>query len=65
MHELIVGRADAVAWAENGSQVAFDWKSDVAPNDAERTAYAHQLRQYLHVISAKRGGGRLHDLRPY
>jgi CRISPR-associated exonuclease Cas4 len=55
VHELIAGRADAIAWAEDGSMVAFDWKSDVAPNDSERTAYAHQLGQYLHVVSAKRG----------
>jgi CRISPR-associated exonuclease Cas4 len=56
IHELIAGRADAVAWAEDGGKVAFDWKSDVAPSDADRTAYAHQLGHYLHVLGAKRGG---------
>jgi CRISPR-associated exonuclease Cas4 len=56
IHGLIAGRADAIACAEDGSKVAFDWKSDVAPKDAERTAYAHQLSHYLHVVGAKRGG---------
>jgi CRISPR-associated exonuclease Cas4 len=54
--ELIAGRADAIAWAEDGSNVVFDWKSDVAPKDTERAAYAQQLGQYLHVFGAKRGG---------
>jgi CRISPR-associated exonuclease Cas4 len=56
MEELIAGRADAVAYARDGSKVAFDWKSDVAPKDAERAAYRHQLGQYLHVIGAQHGG---------
>ena len=56
MDELIAGRADAVAWAEDGSKVVLDWKSDVAPKDAERAAYAQQLGQYLHVFGAQRGG---------
>jgi CRISPR-associated exonuclease Cas4 len=55
MDELIAGRADAVAWAENGSKVVFDWKSDVAPKDARRTAYSQQHGEYLHVFCAKRG----------
>jgi CRISPR-associated exonuclease Cas4 len=54
IHELIAGRVDAVAWAEDGSKVAFDWKSHVAP--AGRTAYYRQLGQYLHVVGAKLGG---------
>jgi CRISPR-associated exonuclease Cas4 len=54
--EFIAGRADAIAWAEDGSKVVLDWKSDVAPKDAERAAYAQQLGQYLHVFDAKRGG---------
>jgi CRISPR-associated exonuclease Cas4 len=52
---LIVGRADAVARTEEGSLVVFDWKSDVAPREAERSAYRQQLRQYLHVLDAQRG----------
>jgi len=52
---LIVGRADAVARTKDGSLVVFDWKSDVAPREAERSAYRQQLRQYLHVLGAQRG----------
>ena len=52
---LIVGRADAVARTEDGGLVVFDWKSDVAPREAERSAYRQQLRQYLHVLGAQRG----------
>jgi CRISPR-associated exonuclease Cas4 len=52
---LIVGRADAVARTEDGSLVVFDWKSDVAPRETERSAYRQQLRQYLHVLGTQRG----------
>jgi CRISPR-associated exonuclease Cas4 len=52
---LIGGRADAVAQAEDGSRVVFDWKSDIAPMDADRAAYRQQIGQYLHVIGARRG----------
>jgi CRISPR-associated exonuclease Cas4 len=51
---LIGGRADAVARAEDGSRVVFDWKSDIAPKEADRAAYRQQLGQYLHVIGAQR-----------
>jgi CRISPR-associated exonuclease Cas4 len=54
-NQLIAGRADAVAQSEDGGTVVFDWKSDIAPKDAERAAYRHQLGQYLHVIGARRG----------
>ena len=54
-NRLIAGRADAVARTEDGSMVVFDWKSDVAPKDAERAAYRQQLGQYLHVTGARRG----------
>jgi hypothetical protein len=30
---LIVGQADAIAEADDGSQVVFDWKSDVSPKE--------------------------------
>lgn len=53
--ELIAGRADAVARAENGDLVAFDWKSDVAPSDRDRSAYRSQLKQYMRVVGSQRG----------
>jgi CRISPR-associated exonuclease Cas4 len=56
MDELTAGRADAVAVLEHGQKVVFDWKSDVAPKDAERATYSRQLGQYLHAIGAQRGG---------
>jgi hypothetical protein len=46
---LADGRADAIAWAEDGSHVVFDRKSDVAPKYADRVSYKQQLAQYLHV----------------
>ncbi|MGY3532185.1 ATP-dependent exoDNAse (exonuclease V) beta subunit [Bradyrhizobium sp. USDA 4452] len=55
MQDLIAGRADAVARAEDGSLIVFDWKSDVAPRESDRSAYRRQLGQYLHVIGARRG----------
>jgi CRISPR-associated exonuclease Cas4 len=55
VHALIVGRADAVARTEDGGLVVFDWKSDVAPREAERSTYRQQLLQYLHVVGAQRG----------
>jgi len=53
--DLVAGRADAVGWAEDTGKVVIDWKSDVAPKEEERTAYRHQLGQYLHAIGAQRG----------
>ncbi|UQR63093.1 PD-(D/E)XK nuclease family protein [Bradyrhizobium sp. C-145] len=53
--ELISGRADAIARADNGDLVVFDWKSDVAPSERNRSAYREQLRQYLRVLGAQRG----------
>jgi CRISPR-associated exonuclease Cas4 len=53
--QLIAGRADALAKSGDESVVAFDWKSDVAPKDADRSAYRQQLGQYLHVFGARRG----------
>ncbi|MVT64839.1 AAA family ATPase [Bradyrhizobium pachyrhizi] len=52
---LIVGRADAVARVGDGSLVVFDWKSDIAPKESDRSAYRQQLAQYMHVIGAQRG----------
>jgi CRISPR-associated exonuclease Cas4 len=53
--ELISGRADAVALADDGDLIVFDWKSDVAPSGLSRLAYREQLGQYLHVLGAQRG----------
>jgi CRISPR-associated exonuclease Cas4 len=53
--ELIAGRADAVARADNGDLVVFDWKSDVAPSESSRLTYREQLGQYLRVLGAQRG----------
>lgn len=52
---LIAGQVDAIAEADDGYQVVFDWKSDVAPNDADRMAYRQQLAQYIHATGAQRG----------
>jgi CRISPR-associated exonuclease Cas4 len=52
---LIGGRADAVAQTQDGGRIVFDWKSDIAPKEADRTAYRQQLGQYLHVLGAQRG----------
>ncbi|WOH53221.1 exodeoxyribonuclease V subunit beta [Bradyrhizobium sp. sBnM-33] len=52
---LIAGRADAIAEAADGSTVVFDWKSDIAPKEADRAAYRQQLAQYLHATGAQRG----------
>jgi CRISPR-associated exonuclease Cas4 len=53
--ELISGRADAVARADNGDLIVLDWKSDVAPTERNRSAYREQLGQYLRVLRAQRG----------
>lgn len=53
--KLVAGRADAVARANNGELVAFDWKSDVAPSEQDRAAYREQLSQYLQMLGARRG----------
>jgi CRISPR-associated exonuclease Cas4 len=52
---LIAGRADAIAEADDGSMVVFDWKSDIAPKEADCSAYRQQLAQYLHATGAQRG----------
>jgi CRISPR-associated exonuclease Cas4 len=55
MGYLIAGRADAVGSRQDGSRVVFDWKSDVAPSDADHAVYMQQLGQYLHVTGAAQG----------
>ena len=52
---LIAGRADAVRYRNGDAEMVFDWKSDVDPKADDRTTYAHQLAQYVHVLRAKRG----------
>lgn len=52
--DLIAGRADAVAKDDEG-QVVFDWKSDVAPKEAEFAGYRNQLGQYLRAVGARKG----------
>ena len=54
-NELIAGRADAVAPADNGELIVLDWKSDVVPSARDRAAYREQLTQYLRVLGARRG----------
>lgn len=54
-YDLIAGRADAIAQTNDGDIVAFDWKSDIAPDDADRSAYRQQLAQYLRAIGARKG----------
>ncbi|WP_247789385.1 hypothetical protein [Bradyrhizobium sp. 155] len=34
---------------------SFDWKSDVAPKEAEFAAYRNQLGQYLRAVGARKG----------
>ena len=41
---LIAGRADAVAEAEDGSIVVFDWKNDIAPKQAGSSLHSIFMR---------------------
>ena len=52
---LVAGRADAVASKDGRPSVVFDWKSDVAPSDADRLAYKGQLLEYVRAVGAARG----------
>jgi hypothetical protein len=40
----VAGRADALAIKAERIEVAIDWKSDISPTSAVRSAYAGQLR---------------------
>lgn len=55
-HELLAGRADAIAFADDRVELVFDWKSDVAPDEPTIADHASQLRAYLVATSATRGG---------
>ncbi|MGX1398217.1 ATP-dependent exoDNAse (exonuclease V) beta subunit [Bradyrhizobium japonicum] len=52
--DLVGGRADAVAH-DDGGRIVFDWKSDVAPKEAEFSTYRRQLVQYLRATGSTRG----------
>jgi CRISPR-associated exonuclease Cas4 len=52
---LVAGRADVLAIRGERVEVAIDWKSDVNPTSAVRSAYAGQLRDYLAATGAERG----------
>ncbi|MGY2804166.1 3'-5' exonuclease [Bradyrhizobium sp. USDA 4506] len=52
--DLIGGRADAIAYDDEGG-VVFDWKSDVDPKEAEFSTYRRQLVQYLRATGSRRG----------
>ena len=52
---LVAGRADAVACEDGQPSAVFDWKSDVAPADADRLAYKAQLLEYARATVATRG----------
>ena len=52
---LVAGRADALAIKGGRIEVAIDWKSDISPTSAVRSAYVGQLRDYLEATGAERG----------
>jgi CRISPR-associated exonuclease Cas4 len=52
---LVAGRADAVSYVSGKPLIVFDWKSDVAPDNAARRGYASQIAQYAQVLGAERG----------
>jgi len=54
-HEVLAGRADAIAIEAGGARIVFDWKSDVAPTEADVALHAGQLRAYLAAAGARRG----------
>jgi exodeoxyribonuclease-5 len=50
------GIADAVAHDDTGRiDTVVDWKSDVAPTNAQRALYREQVRDYMVVVGASRG----------
>jgi CRISPR-associated exonuclease Cas4 len=52
---LLAGRADAIAFENEGADIVFDWKSDVSPSAAVIEDHANQLGAYLKATGAKRG----------
>ncbi|RWH52858.1 MAG: DNA helicase UvrD [Mesorhizobium sp.] len=52
----MAGRADAVAYGEDGAfEVVVDWKSDIAPGPRQLADHVDQLRLYLAATGAPRG----------
>ena len=49
------GRADAIAFSGRQADVVVDWKSDLAPSDAQTEAHVDQLRLYLAATGAQLG----------
>lgn len=49
------GRADAIAFSGQQADVVVDWKSDLAPSDAQTEAHVDQLRLYLAATGAQLG----------
>jgi CRISPR-associated exonuclease Cas4 len=52
---LVAGRADAIAYDNGMPEAVFDWKSDVAPSDADRLSYKSQVLTYARGVGARRG----------
>lgn len=52
---LLSGRADALAIRNGQVDLVVDWKSDVSPSAAIRSAYTDQLRDYLAATGVERG----------
>ncbi len=52
---LVAGRADAIAYENGVPEAVFDWKSDVAPSDANRLSYKSQVWTYAKAVGAPRG----------
>ncbi len=51
----LAGRIDAIAYAGDVAEVVIDWKSDVAPGEADMRLHAGQLEDYLRATGAARG----------
>jgi CRISPR-associated exonuclease Cas4 len=52
----LAGRADAVLLENGRPSIVLDWKSDIAPKQEDVDDHAIQLRDYLNVTGASRGG---------
>ncbi|SIT56145.1 Exodeoxyribonuclease V beta chain (fragment) [Mesorhizobium prunaredense] len=52
---LLSGRADAMTINNGKVGVVIDWKSDIGPSAAVRSAYAGQLKDYLAATGTNRG----------
>lgn len=52
---FVSGRADALSIVDGRIEAVIDWKSDLDPSPARRSAYTHQIKSYLEVTGASRG----------